>query len=416
MPKHLVFSFHNRFSRKNRCEKFYGQYGLVGGVQSNSVLTICTLGHMAHREINRKALLLQPKSMGNFQLRNRVIMAPLTRRRATLNHIPTNMMTEYYSQRASAGLIIAEATNISEQAVGYMNSPGIYTEEQVNAWQPITKAVQKKGGLIFLQLWHVGRVSHPLLQPGGGLPVAPSAIKPIGEVLTPEGHKNHETPRALETEEIPGIVNDYKKAALNAISAGFDGVEIHSANGYLPDQFLHDGSNQRSDHYGGSIENRSRFVLEIVNECCKTIGSDKVGIRLSPNGNYKDVFDSDPVALYDYLINELNRFDLAYLHIMESYSPLVPAEKYVNYLKVVTPHYRKIYKGNLITNVKFDYESGNKIIKEGNADMVAFGKAFISNPDLVERFEKGAPLSPWDESTFYHGGEKGYIDYPFMKI
>ncbi len=379
-------------------------------------MTICTLGHMAFHEMNKKIPLLQPISVGKYQLKNRVIMAPLTRRRATDDHVPTDIMAEHYKQRASAGLIIAEATNISEQAVGYMNSPGIYNEKQLNAWKPVTKAVHQEGGLIFLQLWHVGRVSHPLLQPGGGLPVAPSAILLSGEVLTPEGHKKHETPRALETDEIPGIVNDYQKAAMNAIKAGFDGVEIHGANGYLPDQFLHDGSNHRTDHYGGTIQNRSRFVLEIVDACCKAIGSDKVGIRLSPNGNYKDVFDADPVALYDYLINELNDFDLAYLHVMESYSPLVPAEKYEKYLKIVTPHYRKIYKGKLITNVKYDFESGNRIIKEGNADMVAFGKAFISNPDLVERFAKGSSLSPWDETTFYHGGEKGYIDYPFLKV
>ncbi len=366
--------------------------------------------------MNKKAPLIRPVTIGNYQLKNRVIMAPLTRRRATDDHVATDIMAKYYRQRASAGLIVAEATNISEQAVGYMNSPGIYTEKQVNAWKPVTKAVHEEGGLIFLQLWHVGRVSHPLLQPGGVLPVAPSAIIPKGEVLTPEGHKNHETPRVLDTDEIPGIVNDYKNAAINAIKAGFDGVEIHGANRYLPDQFLHDGSNNRTDRYGGNIQNRSRFILEIVDACCTAIDSEKVGIRLSPNGNYKDVFDSDPVALYDYLINELNGFDLAYLHVMESYSPLIPVEKYAKYLKVVTPHYRKIYKGKLITNVKFDYESGNKIIKEGNADMVAFGKAYISNPDLVERFAKGAPLTPWDESTFYHGGEKGYIDYPFLKV
>ncbi len=367
---------------------------------------------MAHREMNRKVALLRPISIGKYQLKNRVIMAPLTRRRATDDHVPTDMMADHYKQRASAGLIIAEATNISVQAVGYMNSPGIYNEQQVHAWRKVTNAVHEKDGVIFLQLWHVGRVSHPLVQAGGGLPVAPSAIKPEGEVLTPDGHKKHETPRALETDEVHGIVNDYRNAAINAIAAGFDGVEIHSANGYLPDQFLHDGSNQRTDQYGRSIENRSRFVMEIVDACCAAIGSNKVGIRLSPNGNYKDVFDSDPVALYDYLINKLNDFKLAYLHIMESYSPLVPAEKYKKYLKVVTPHYRKIYKGKLITNVNFDYDSGNKIIKEGNADMVAFGKAFISNPDLVEKFRIEALLTPWDESTFYHGGEKGYIDYP----
>lgn len=384
-------------------------------MKSHQVLTICTLGHMAHREKNKKTPLLRPINIGKYQLKNRVIMAPLTRRRATNDHIPTEMMAEHYKQRASAGLIIAEATNISEQAVGYMNSPGIYNDKQVLAWKKVTNAVHESGGLVFLQLWHVGRVSHQLVQEGGILPVAPSAIKCTGEVLTPQGRKNHETPRALETNEIPGIVKDYETAAINAIKAGFDGVEIHGANGYLPDQFLHNGSNRRTDQYGGSIQNRSRFIMEIVDACCKAIGSEKLGIRLSPNGNYKDVFDSDPVALYDYLINELNDYNLAYLHIMESYSPMVPAEKYEKYLKVVTPHYRKIYKGNLITNVNFDFDSGNKIIKEGNADMVAFGKAFISNPDLVERFKTGASISPWEESTFYHGGEKGYIDYPFLK-
>jgi N-ethylmaleimide reductase len=369
---------------------------------------------MAHRELNKTAPLLKSVRIGNYELKNRVIMAPLTRRRATDTHVPTDIMPTYYEQRAGAGMIISEATNISPQAVGYMNSPGIYSLKQIEAWKNVTDAVHQKGGVIFMQLWHTGRVSHKLVQPENVMPVAPSAIKCKGEVLTPEGHKPFEIPRALESIEIPEIIKDYKIAALNAIEAGFDGIEIHGANGYLPDQFLHDGSNKRKDSYGGSIINRCRFVLEIVEACCQAIGGERVGIRLSPNGNYKDVFDSDPVALYDYLVNELNSFNLAYLHVMESYTPLEPAEKYKKYLKVVTPHYRKIYKGKLMTNVNFDFASGNKIIQEGHADMVAFGKLFISNPDLVERFEKGAPLAKWDKDTFYHGGKKGYIDYPFL--
>ncbi len=377
-------------------------------------MTICKLGHLAYREINKKAPLLTPFKVGKYHLKNRVIMAPLTRRRATDKLVPVDIMRIYYEQRASAGLIISEAANISQQAVGYMNSPGIFTSEQIEAWKPITKAVHQKGGLIFLQLWHVGRVSHPLLQPEGKLPVSSSAITAKGEINTPKGHKRMVEPRALETEEIPGIVEDYKNASLNAIDAGFDGVEVHGANGYLPDQFLHDGSNKRHDEYGGSIENRCRFVLEIVEACYEAIGFGRVGVRLSPSGIYKDMFDSNPVELYKYLINKLNDFNLVYLHLMEPYVALEPAEKFTKYLKVVTPFFRKIFKGPLITNVGFDFESGNKIIKEGQTDMVAFGKLFISNPDLVERFAKNAPLNPWDTETFYYGGEKGYIDYPFL--
>lgn len=360
----------------------------------------------------QKAPLLTQFRAGNFLLRNRVIMAPLTRRRATENHVPTDIMRIYYEQRASAGLIISEAANISQQALGYMNSPGIFTTEQIEAWKPITKAVHQKDGLIFLQLWHVGRVSHPLLQPNQELPVSASALAAEGRIKTPQGHKEMVIPRALETEEIPAIVQDYQHASENAIKAGFDGVEVHGANGYLPDQFLHDGSNKRHDEYGGSIENRCRFVLEIVEACCEAIGFGRVGVRLSPSGIYKDMFDSNPVELYKYLINKLNDFNLVYLHLMEPYVALEPAEKFTKYIKVVTPFFRKIFKGPLITNVGFDFESGNRIIEDGHADMVAFGRLFISNPDLVERFAKNAPLNPWDESTFYYGGEKGYIDYP----
>jgi N-ethylmaleimide reductase len=358
--------------------------------------------------------LLQPFSTDKLNFKNRVAMAPLTRRRANDDHVPTDIMRIYYEQRSSAGLIIAEATNISLQAVGYMNSPGIFTRRQIETWKTITKAVHNKEGKIFLQLWHVGRVSHPLLQPGQQLPVSSSAINARSIINTPEGHKEMVIPRALETDEIPVIVNDYKQASMNAIEAGFDGVEIHSANGYLPDQFLHDGSNTRTDQYGGSFENRSRFVLEILESCCLAIGSERVGIRLSPSGSNQGMFDSNVVKLYEYLIQKLNDFNLAYLHLMEPYSPLEPENKYAHYLKVVTPYFRPYFNGTLITNVGYDFETGNKIISDGNADLVAFGKLFISNPDLVEKFALNAPLNPWDKDTFYYGGPKGYIDYPFV--
>ncbi len=372
----------------------------------------CRTGYQVHREMNKIPPLLQPIRVGKYMLKNRVVMAPLTRRRATGDHIPTPIMKTYYEQRANAGLIVAEATNISPQAVGYMKSPGIFNKAQVEAWKPVTRAVHDRSGLIFLQLWHVGRISHPLLQPGGQLPVSASAIGVDGEVLTPEGRKKHVVPRALETEEIPGIVDDYRKAAINAMEAGFDGVEIHGANGYLPDQFLHDGSNKRKDHYGGSIENRCRFVLEVTDACCRAIGRDKVGIRLSPSGIYKGMYDSNPVELYEYLITQLDQYNLAYLHLMEPYVALEPADQYAHYLNPVTPHFRKFFKGPVITNVDFTFDSGNQVIREGDADMVAFGKPYISNPDLVERFRHGYPLADWDKSTFYHGEEKGYIDYP----
>lgn len=358
--------------------------------------------------------LLASCRLGNYRLKNRIVMAPLTRRRATDDHIPTKLMKDYYMQRASAGMIIAEATNISPRAVGYMNSPGIFTQVQIEGWKRITEAVHAEGGLIFLQLWHVGRVSHRLLQPGKKAPVSSSAIKASGWIATPEGKQEMSKPRPLNIREISQTISDYKFAAKNAMKAGFDGIEIHGANGYLPDQFLHDGSNQRKDHYGGSVENRCRFILELVEACCCEVGSEKVGVRLSPSGINKDMYDSDPVRLYSYLIGSLNNYDLAYLHLMEPYQPLEPASKYTRYLKEVAPFFRKIFKGTLITNVGYTFQSGNKAIETGTADLVSFGKPFISNPDLVARFQTGAPLNHWDESTFYYGGEKGYTDYPTL--
>ena len=377
-------------------------------------MSICSQGHMAYRELHKKPALLRSVSLGKLTLKNRIAMAPLTRRRATDDHVPTEIMATYYGQRASAGIIIAEATNISRQGTGYMNTPGIYTPEQIEAWKPVTAAVHEKGGRIFLQIWHTGRVSHPLLQEDGKLPVSASALKAEGKQKTPQGHKEMVVPRALETEEIPGIIKDFENAAQNAIKAGFDGVEIHGANGYLIDQFLHDGSNIRTDKYGGSIENRSRFLFEVVEAVSKAIGPEKTGIRLSPSGIFKDMVDSNPVELYEYVISNLNPYNLAYLHILEPMVALEPANKYKKYLQEVTPHFRKFYKGILITNCGFDFESGNKIIENDHADMVAFGKLYISNPDLVERFEKGASLNLWDTDTFYTNEPEGYIDYPFM--
>jgi N-ethylmaleimide reductase len=378
-------------------------------------MTICSFEHLTYSEMEKTPPILSPYKMGIFSLRNRVIMAPLTRRRATDDHTPTSLMQSYYEQRSSAGLIIAEATNISPQAVGYLNTPGIFTKAHIEGWKKITHAVQQKGGIIFLQLWHVGRVSHNLLQPGQKAPVSASAIAVEEMITTPEGKKQMPVPRALETSEIKNIVHDYKLAAINAMSAGFDGIEVHGANGYLPDQFLHDGSNHRRDRYGGSIENRCRLILEIIQACCDAIGSGRVGVRLSPSGINKGMFDSDPVPLYSYLVNELNQFKLTYLQIMEQYPKFDPVPKYEKYLQVVTPFFRKIYTGILMTNSGYNFESGNKIISEGHADLVAFGKLFIANPDLPLRFAKGAALNSWDDSTFYYGGEKGYLDYPFLE-
>ncbi len=353
-------------------------------------------------------VLLTPYQLGPYNIPNRVIMAPLTRRRAGKRNVPKSMMATYYTQRSSAGLIIAEASQISPQGIGYIDTPGIHSGEQIQAWKKVTDSVHEECGKIFLQLWHVGRYSHSLLQPDGQLPVAPSPVRAKGTVNTPEGYKDRETPRALKSEEIPGIVDQYRVAAINAMLAGFDAVEIHGANGYLLDQFLQDGTNHRDDAYGGPVENRARLMLEVTQAVAKVWSSDKVGIRLSPSGIMHDMYDSNPAITFGYLIEQLNALNLCYLHLIE---PLEPVDHLKQYLKQVTPHFRKIYKGTLMCNAGFDFDTGNKIINDGNADLVAYGKLFISNPDLVERFRTGAPLRPWDKSTFYTGGERGYIDY-----
>jgi N-ethylmaleimide reductase len=352
-----------------------------------------------------------PFTIDGLELPNRLVMAPLTRRRAAGGNLPTELMATYYKQRASAGLIISEATPISPQAIGYNNLPGIFNLEQIKGWKKITSAVHSKGGHIFMQLWHVGRVSHSLFQQGHVLPVAPSAISAGDVITTPEGSMKMEVPRALETNEIAGITEDYRKAAANARDAGFDGVEVHGANAYLIDQFLHQSSNQRTDEYGGSIENRARFALEVVEAVCSVWDSQKVGIRLSPSNIRNGMDDPDPAALFGYLIDRLNTFNLAYLHLVE---PMMPLDKYPHMIKEVARHFRPIWKGPLITAGNYNYEKGLTALQEGIADMVAYGRLFIANPDLPERFAKQSLLNIPDTETFYYGGEKGYIDYPTL--
>jgi len=352
--------------------------------------------------------LQSPIDIGPCRLPNRIIMAPLTRMRAPDN-IPTELMKTYYVQRASAGLIITEATQISTQGAGYPNTPGIYNARQVAGWKQITDAVHAENGRIFLQLWHVGRISHPDFH-DGALPVAPSAIRPEGSAVTPSGMQPFVTPRALETDEIPGIVEQYRRAAENALAAGFDGVEIHSANGYLLDQFLRDGTNRRSDIYGGSLENRSRLLLEVTEAVTGVWGAERVGIRLSPSGTFNDMKDSDPATMFVYVLGQLNRFGLAYVHIVDALEGDIRHGANVIDLAVL----RAAYNGVLIVCGGYDQARAEAAIDNGLADAVAFGQLYIANPDLVERFKAHAPLNEPDPGTFYGGTEKGYTDYPFM--
>ncbi len=357
-----------------------------------------------------KEMLFTEYKLGKLLLPNRLVMAPLTRSRSTIKGVPTPMMVEYYRQRAGAGLIISEATNISRQGTGYPYTPGIYHGEQIRAWKEVTSAVNKAGGRIFMQLWHVGRHSHPWYQENEELPVSASAVKDKGTIKTPDGIKETVVPRALEVDEINAIVKQYGQAAENAIEAGFDGVEIHGANGYLIDQFIQDGTNKRTDEYGGSIEKRSKFLFEVVEEVSSRISPERTGLRLSPSGITLDVSDSDPVGTFTYIINKLNDFPLTYLHIME---PYVDVSHLPHYLQdgEVTPYYRKTYKGTLMTNGKFDAKSGEHALENGQADLIAYGKPFISNPDLVEKYRNGTAITPWDMKTFYTQGQEGYIDY-----
>ena len=356
-----------------------------------------------------KIQLQTPIKIGLYNLPNRIVMAPLTRMRAPQN-IPNDLMAIYYGQRTSAGLIIAEASPISPQGVGYPATPCIYNELHVSGWKKITETVHLQNGHIFLQLWHVGRISHPDFHQGA-LPVAPSAIAPKGKTLTPTGMQMFVTPRVLETDEIQGIVEDYRKAAKNALEAGFDGVEIHSANGYLLDQFLRDGSNKRTDCYGGSFENRARLLFEVTEAVISVCGAQRVSIRLSPSGTFNDMTDSDPETFFVYLLGQLNRFGLAYLHIVDALEGDVRHGANVVSLAVL----RKAYKGILIVCGGYDKLRAESTINQGLADAVAFGQLYIANPDLVERFKLNAPLNKADATSFYGGTEKGYTDYPFLQ-
>ena len=351
--------------------------------------------------------LFSPVSLGRLQLPNRIVMAPLTRNRAAAGDVPQSMHVTYYRQRATAGLIITEASPISPQGVGYPGTPGIYSEAQIAGWQAVTQAVHGAGGHIFQQLWHVGRISHPDLQPGGAIPVAPSAIRPEGEALTATGMQPFVTPRALEPDEIQAIVAQYATAARNALQAGCDGVEVHAANGYLIDQFLRDGSNQRTDNYGGSLENRSRLLREVLQAVCEAVGPDRVGVRISPENSFNDMHDSQAQETFEYVAGLLNGFGLAYLHVVEG--DMVAGGTSLDYGRI-----RAAFKGIYMANCRYDLARAQQAIAAGAADMVSFGTLYIANPDLVERFRRGAALNTPDPGTFYGGDEHGYTDYPFM--
>jgi len=354
--------------------------------------------------------LFSPVQLGPYTLPNRIVMAPMTRNRADPGNAPTALNATYYAQRATAGLIVTEGSQISPQGLGFPGTPGIHSDEQIAGWKLVTDAVHAKGGRIFLQLWHVGRISHPTLQPGGARPVAPSAIRPEGKLWAGTGMLPFETPRALETEEIPGIVADFRAGAANALAAGFDGVEIHAANGYLLDQFLRDKTNHRTDRYGGPIENRARLVIEVTDAVASVWGPNRVGIRFSPTHPYNDIGDGNPAATFGHVVTQLNSRGLAYLHIVEP-APTDPVP--------AGPHpdvrfFRPLWRGPLIANRAYDRARGDGVLAEGAADLVSFAALYLANPDLPERLRRGGPFNPPDRKTYYGGGAAGYTDYPTL--
>jgi len=350
--------------------------------------------------------LFSPITIGPNNLRNRMVMAPLTRNRAGEGNVPQAMNVKYYRQRTSAGLIISEATQVSAEGVGYPATPGIHSPEQIAGWKEITRAVHDEDGLIFLQLWYCGRISHPDLLPNNQQPVSASAIRAEGDAVTFEGMKPFVEPRALETDELPGIVDQYRKAAINAKEAGFDGVEVHAANGYLLDQFLRDGTNQRQDNYGGSLENRTRLMLEVIDAVAGIWDPSQIGVRISPDNSFNDIHDSDPQTLFNYVAEVLNLKQLGYLHVVEGG---FMGEHDVDYDQI-----RQRFNGIYMANLGYDQEKAAAAIDSGHADLVSFGTLFLANPDLVARFKAGAELNTPDQGTFYGGDEHGYTDYPFM--
>jgi len=352
--------------------------------------------------------LFTPLQMGELSLSNRMVMAPLTRNRAGEGNVPGDLNTLYYTQRASAGLLITEASQISASALGYPATPGIHSDEQIAGWKKITDSVHAEGGLIFIQLWHVGRISHPSMLPDNALPVAPSAICPQGEAITYDGMQPFVTPRALELDEIPGLIEDYVRATKNAQAAGFDGVEIHAANGYLLDEFLRDGSNKRTDSYGGSVENRMRLLDEVVTAVKNAWSSNRVGVRISPENQFNDIRDSQPQSTFNAVVEMLSKHDLAYLHVLEG--DMLSGEREVDYTEL-----KRRYAGLYMANNGYNQEKAETALDTAHADMIAFGQLFLANPDLPERFARGASLNEPDQSTFYGGDEKGYTDYPALE-
>lgn len=359
------------------------------------------------------AALFKPAKLGPYSLSHRIVMAPLTRMRTYDDRfIPNDLMVEYYNQRATVGgLLITEGTVVSEKGHGYYGAPGIYTNEQVQGWKKVTEAVHARGGVIFNQLFHVGRQSHKSLQPDNADPISASAVEVKDSVYTPEGWLLADPAREMTTYEVKGVIEEFRQAGIRAKEAGFDGIEIHGANGYLIDQFLQDGSNKRTDSYGGTIENRVRFLLEIVAALVPVWGADKIGVRISPSNSFGSMADSDPNALFSYTAQQLNQFGLAYLHIVEP-RVIGSVEEVKGLGPVASQHLRPIFKGTIIAAGGFDFKKGNAIIEEGDADLVAYGRYFIANPDLIYRFRKGIALNPYDRSTFYGGDARGYIDYP----
>ncbi len=352
-------------------------------------------------------MLFTPLRVGTLSLPNRVIFAPLTRTRAGTAHLPNALMAQYYAQRASGGLLITECTMVAEGTSAFVAEPGVYSAEQIEGWKLTTDAVHAKGGRIYMQIWHAGRAAHPSIN-GGARTVSSSAIAIEGDINTPAGKVPHAVPHALTVDEIPGIVAAYAQAAQNAIAAGFDGVEVHGANGYLIDQFLRDGCNQRTDAYGGSIENRARFLMEVLTAVTAAIGADRVGLRLSPINSFNSMIDSDPLALTAYLADKLNTFKLAYLHLMR-------ADFFSLQKGDVMAVAREKYQGVLIGNMGYTGAEAEEAIGEGKLDAVAFGTSYLANPDLPERLQMGAALNAPDTSTFYTPGAKGYTDYPTLE-
>ena len=359
-------------------------------------------------DMNDKTL-FDPYTLGSLTLSNRIVMAPLTRNRAGERFVPSEFAATYYSQRASTGLLISEASQISQQGQGYQDTPGIYTQAQIDGWRQVTDAVHAKGGRIFLQLWHVGRVSHVDLQENGAAPVAPSALRPMTKVFVNNSFVDVSEPRALDISELPGIVNDFRQAAANAIAAGFDGVEIHGANGYLLDQFVKGGANVRTDAYGGSIENRARLLLEVTAAVVAEVGAERTGIRISPVSPANGVSSSEPQAQFDYIVDQLDALGIVYLHVVEGATggprDIAPFD---------FESLRQRFKNTYIANNGYDVSLATSQLNDNKADLIAFGRPFIGNPDLVERLQSAASLSAFDPATLYGGGAEGYIDYPTL--